>query len=207
MNATVTDEHEVRTLPTLDEASIDHAAAAWVAQRLNALPDAEERAKAAGRLVTTEEKALNKVRRQRDAAACAILAHYRVRRGSDIPGALGVNRTRWKNIRDAEAARHGFTRTERDERTGKEKVVGSWEDLVAAGFDFPKVENAPKVLPKLARDSEMHAKRIEHAKVVRNAAAATLCARGMSNSEVGEIIGVDASQVSRIRNQDHVEVA
>lgn len=195
---------DVRTLPRLDETSISEAAQAWVASRMSECADAEDRAKTAAQLVIKEDKATEKVRAERDAAACTLSAYYRVRRGADIPGALGVNRTRWKNIRDRVAAQHGFTRAVED-RSGKTRVVGSWDDLMAAGYEFPRVPNAPAVLPGLAKQAETHAQRAEFARRARDAAARELGEqRGWSNARIARLIGRDASRVSHIK---HKEVA
>lgn len=176
MNATATDaELEVRNLPRLDEAPIAKAAQAWVTQRLSEHTDPEARATAAAKIVATEGRAADRARAARDAAAHTIVTRYRVRRGADIAGALGVNRTRWKAIRDSQAE-----------------------------LDPAPVDNAPEVLPNLAAAAEKHAQRAEAARVARDEAAGVLLAEGRSNAEVAKMIGVDPSRVSHIKHREQV---
>lgn len=207
VNTTPTTAPEVKNLPPLDTAQVEADAAAWVDERLTraSADGAAMVAADAASLVLREERAAEKARHERDHTACGLLAHYTVRRGADVAGALGVQRSRWNTIRDRAAADHGYTRIITD-RHGRTREVGDWNALMAdPDFKFPYVENADKALPKLALKAATHTARAECARRRRDAAVEhLLTVEGKSNAEVARIIGRDPSRVSHIKHREAV---
>lgn len=175
---TTASEREVRTLPQLDAAAITAAAAAWVDARIKDLTDSEDLARVAAKIATREFATTEDVRVERDAAAYTVATTYRLRRGANMPGALGVNRNRWKVIRDKQ------------------------KELAESGQWRGPIDNALEVLPKLAAKAALHNARSEAARKVMYAATRQLSALGWTNAAIGELIGRDASRVSHIKHME-----
>lgn len=167
---------EVRNLPVLNTDAIATEAAAWVDSRLEGLTDAEEVAKQAARIVLSEDRAAEKERIKRDAAAYTLETGYRLRRGANLAGAMGVQRSRLMVIR----------------RKMKEQ---------ADAGRFKPVPDAEKVLPRLAKKAAEHNARVAAARVRRDAAVDQLVAAGWKGARIAEIVGTDPSRVSHIKHK------
>lgn len=194
MSATATTEREVKTLPYCDIDDWNRQGAEYVAAKTEDATTAEERARVAGKIAKTEAAVVEKYRPLRDAAAFAIAAHYWVRRGANLSGALGVNRTRWKAMKDKCAADLGYS---------------TWDELMAADSSLvPDVEDAPRVLADAAKRAGRANGRFHAARKVRDAAVAELLSMRdeagkaiWTNAAVSDLIGTDPSRVSHIKHK------
>lgn len=175
MTPTLTESREkpeVRNLPPLDAAKAAAASPGrYLTQRL-AVEDTAERAARAGALADAWEKKLAAVRADRDRAAYTLTVAYTVRRGAKIPEALGVQRTRWKVIRDRQTA-----------------------------LAPEPMEDAADRLPGLALEHDVVRRQLRHIIDVRDAAVFALHEGGMSQAAIGRLIGRDAARVNRILNK------
>jgi DNA-binding CsgD family transcriptional regulator len=110
-------------------------------------------------------------RESRDLAAWSVSQAYHLRRGANMPGALGLKRVAWKKIRDRYA-----------------------DDPPAA-----LVPDALAALPGLAAEAARINARLDAALEVREAVVTRLAATGRTDAEIARLIGRDPSRVSRIR--------
>lgn len=176
MNPTAT-QPEVRHLPPLDTAKIEKAAAEWVQTRLTGITDPEQVAAAAGKIVETEKRAKEKALLARDMCVYTLETRYRLCRGADLAGALGM------------ASRSRLT------------VIRKQMKALADRGELVYTPNAAEVLPKLAAEAARHAARWTAAKKVRDKAVNQLLASGRSNADVGRLIGRHASRVSHLKHK------
>lgn len=196
---------EVRELPPLNRARIASAAEDWVKTQMEGVHTAEARTQRASDLIHELEPDLDHWRALRDETACSLSLYWWVRRGANIPGAIGTNRNRLKKIREQQAEKHGFTKTAIDPQTREEVIMGDWRAMAAAHADgtfvFPFVENAPDLLSVYAEKTAPLAARVLLLTKIRDAAIAELMRAGWANKPIADLIGRDPSAVSHIRSR------
>lgn len=167
---------EVKTLPPLNVEKITAEAQAWVRERLHGLTDPVEIAKASSKIKAAEDATAEKWRQKRNAAAYALKTRYRLRRGADLAGALGMQRSRLMVV-------HRKTQA-----------------LVASGHTLPHIEDPVAELPTLAARTAKHQGRADAANQARTEAVWALIDADWSNKRIADLIGVHPSQVSHIKN-------
>lgn len=180
VSVTTTTLPEIRALPLLDTAKITADAEAWVNARLSTLTDPESVAKEAGLIITKARAAAEVALADRDAAVYTLDTRYHLRRGANLAGAAGLqSRSRLTVIRE------------------------KCKDLEDAG-KFTAVEGADRVLPKVAKEHATQVARAKAAEPHRDAAILDLAAQGWSNARIAALVGLDPSQVSRIKSREEV---
>jgi hypothetical protein len=157
-------------VPALDTARLAQQARRWVDGLLHAAKSREDRLARAVELADEWTNAEAATRGQRDKIALAIEAHFNVRRGAAMHSAIGVNRTRWLEMR-----------TE------------------GAGGKHPKRLADLDLLTKAAADTYEARQIAAYARDVRDAIVRELADEGMTNVELAELIGRNPSQVSHIK--------
>lgn len=163
---------DIWSLPLLDVDAAVAGAEEYVAGVLPApTATAEHRARAAADLLETLNTDATRARALRDAAAVTVMTTYRVRRGANMPGALGVVRARWKAIRDEQAR--------------------------VQPADVP---DALEHLGEYAAAAAQANARIAAATTARHKAIADLIAEGRTNVEIAKAARLDPSRISTMRN-------
>lgn len=168
-------DKDLWSLTPLDVEKATEGARDWVTGKLGDPRTVEEVATKASQVLSDLAPQLAATREARDAAAWTICQHFHVRRGANLPAAIGVNRVRWKKIRDR-------------------------LDVNPPAATDPQA--ALKTLPGLAHKAAVLFARTEAATEVRNAAVASLIEDGMTNAAIARLIDRNPSRVSNLRYRD-----
>lgn len=156
-------------LPDLDRDSIREEQTALVARELAGITDPVKRLRKSAEIVNTAQADFDHLRPRRDAYALSLWAHDGIRA---LNRAIGVNRTRWYEIRgdiDPGAVRHYIT--------------------------------AASKLPGLATETAEREERARAARVIRDGAISELLDAGWSRPDIAAIIGRNPSRISHIKGR------
>lgn len=167
---TTTHEREVRTLPVLDVDALRTKAAAWLEQTEAAAAGDPEK------LLTyfaAEDQEGATAAARLDAVVHTLLTDWTLRRGANLAGALGTN------------------------RSGVQKIK-----VRAAKAGHEPVEAAPTVLPKVAAAAKVHSIRRELYQDAWEHAIGALMDQGWKNADIARLVGRDASRISHLRNRE-----
>jgi hypothetical protein len=162
-------------LPRLDRPAIRAAATDAVKAELAAIPNRLDRLEAAAKIADTAQADADKVRPKRDAAALSLATHDGLRALNTV---IGVNRTRWYEIRtahDTSTVKHSPTAANR--------------------------------LPDLAQRVAVAEERARAARAIRDDIVADLVDEGWQRPQIAERIGRNPSRISHIKRAHATEVA